>query len=137
MRQLCIAKSQHCSTYYWHEAVWSVGLLLSINSAFVDRWVELLMISCVYLNILTIEALFSPILLLTLYVVLMAMVQCHRLRKSLHQTFIYDFLKSTDWSLETMWTCLYEGATPPPMAVECQWPFTHSMNKDSTDIYKQ
>ena len=46
------------STYYWHEAVWSVGLLLSISSAFIDRWVELLMISCVYLNILTIEALF-------------------------------------------------------------------------------
>ena len=48
------------STYCWHEAVWSVGLLLNISSAYVDRWVELFMISCLYLKILTIEALFSP-----------------------------------------------------------------------------
>ena len=27
------------SIYYWHEAVWSVGLLLSIHSAFVVRLV--------------------------------------------------------------------------------------------------
>ena len=89
------------STYYWHEAVWSFVLLLSISSAFVDRWVELLKISCVYLNSMTIEALFSPILVLTLHVVLMAMVQCHKLRKSLHQTFIKAFMKATGWSLET------------------------------------
>ena len=48
------------------------------------------MIICVYLNILTREALFSLILVLTLHVVLMAMVKCHKLRKYLHQTFIKD-----------------------------------------------
>ena len=55
---------------------------IKVQPLLIDGWN---MASCVYLKILTIEALFSPILLLSLHVVLMAMVQCHKLRKSLHQ----------------------------------------------------